>query len=140
MRIESNMKSLRHLGRGLLVALIVVGFAGPSQAGIGIIADRSDSVTVIDTDSLEVLATIALEPLSDDTCDDGGDVCVNDLDPGTCNILDECHNDTDVNPANECQECDSAQDASDWSDDDTNSCTTCGSGTCECASGICEDL
>ena len=40
------MKSFRHMGKGLLVALIIVGFAGPSLADVGMTADRSGNITV----------------------------------------------------------------------------------------------
>ena len=49
-----------------------------------------------------------------DSCDEVGDVCVNDLDPGYCLIAGACYANGVHNPANDCQECDSNADPYTW--------------------------
>lgn len=82
-----------------------------------------------------------------DSCNEGGDVCVNNLDPGRCLIDSACYVDGDLEPGNTCAECNPASNTSDWTTladgtlcNDGNACTgtgregigfdTCTSGTC----------
>ncbi len=78
-----------------------------------------------------------------DSCDEAGNVCVSDLDPGFCLIAGSCRSDGQTNPANDCEECNPLLLTTNWSaralgtlcgDGSDTDCTnpdTCdGAGTC----------
>ncbi|UCF33526.1 MAG: VCBS repeat-containing protein, partial [Phycisphaerales bacterium] len=78
-----------------------------------------------------------------DSCDESGDACLNEIDPGACVIDGACYLDGDSNPANDCELCDPLLSQTQWSlrdagsscgdptDDDCTDPDTCdGAGVC----------
>lgn len=80
-----------------------------------------------------------------DSCDEGLDMCINDLIADNCLIEGVCFANGELNPANDCEVCDPAMSTSDWSllpegteCDDGNACT--GTGNPGIGVDTCDDM